>query len=431
MMNAIKKYFGFEERGTNLRTEILAGVTTFLSMAYILVVNPALFSEGGVPFSGCYIATILASALACMVMGAVSNYPISIAPGLGINAYLVYTVIIAQHHSWQEALGAACVASGLFILISITSFRQLFVDSIPKSLKAGITVGIGLFVSLIGMKQGHLLVANPNTFTGIGPLSDPTMCFTLFGLFITMILIVRKVWGAIFWGLVLMTITSLCMGYMSFPEKPLTWPSGFSETAFQLSFDNLLETTDVIITLLLVTLFDTTGTLIGVGKQAGIIRDNHFPNLQSALMADSVGSFFGSFLGTGPLSSFVESGTGVAAGGRTGLATIVTGVLFLVMLFFQPVIEMLAHQGAIAAPALILVGMFMMADVVEIDWHDMEEAIPAFFTIMITPLGFSIAIGVGVGLLIYAFLKIAAGKWREVHPMLYFITLLLMAGILL
>ena len=427
----MEKYFKFEERGTNLRTEILAGATTFLSMAYILVVNPALFSEGGVPFGGCYIATILSSALACMVMGAVSNYPISIAPGLGINAYLVYTVMVAQHHPWQEALGAACVSSGLFILISLTSFRQLFVDSIPKSLKAGIAVGIGLFVTLIGLKQGHLLVADPKTFTGIGSLSDPVMCFTLFGLFMTMILVVRKIWGAIFWGLILTAIASLCLGYMGLPDVPVSWPSGFSETAFQLRFDNLLENTDVVITLLLVTLFDTTGTLIGVGKQAKIIRDNHFPNLQSALMADSVGSFFGSLMGTGPLSSFVESGTGVAAGGRTGLATIVTGVLFLVMLFFQPIIEVLANQGAIAAPALILVGMFMMVDVVEIDWHDMEEAIPAFFTIMLTPLGFSIAIGVSAGMMIYAFLKIAAGKWREVHPMLYFILLLLVAGILL
>ena len=423
-MEQLNKYFLFRQRGTNLRTEILAGATTFLSMMYIVIVNPTTFSAGGMDFGGVYVATIIATIVGTLIMGALANYPIAIAPGLGINAYLVYVVILSQGVSWQQALGAAAIASGIFTLLSLTQFREMFINAIPESLKKSIAAGIGLFVALIGFRSGGIVVDSPATLITLGDLGDPKLLLTVVGLIFTMVLMVKEVNGAIFIGMVFTAVVSFVLGYWTLPESIFSMPSGFDQTFMQLSFDEMPSLSMVIFTLLLVTLFDTAGTMLGVGQQAGLIRDGKFPNLKSALLADSVGSFVGAFAGTGPTSSFVESGTGVAAGGRTGFASIVTAFLFLLMLFCVPLAKAFSSMPAVTAPALIIVGFLMMMDVRSINWDYIPEAFPSFVTVMIMPLSYSITTGVGAGFILYVVLNFCAGRRREIHPLMYIFALL-------
>jgi len=417
-MDQIYQYFSFIRRGTDIRTEIIAGVTTFLSMLYIVIVNSATFSAAGMNFGGVYIATIIATVVGTLIMGIVANYPIAIAPGLGINAYLVYTVVLSQGVSWQQALGAAAVASGCFIILSLTAFREMFINAIPESLKKSIAAGIGLFVALIGLHNGHIVVESSATMISFGILEDPVLILTIVNLIITMSLMVLRVNGAIFVGMVLATIIAWLTGYWSVPETIFAMPSGLDQTMLQLSFEDVSTLAPVIFILLMVTLFDTTGTMLGVGSQAGLIKHGKFPNLKSALLADSVGSFVGAFAGTGPTSAFVESGTGVAAGGRTGFASVITAGLFLALLFFQPLAASVAALPSITAPALILTGCFMVADVADIDWQDYSEAFPAFLTITLMPFTYSITNGVGIGMMTYVVLKVCAGEISEIHPLL-------------
>ena len=414
----MEKYFLFNERGTNLRTEILAGATTFLSMLYIVIVNPTVFSVGGMDFGGVYIATIIATVVGTLIMGIAANYPIAIAPGLGINAYLVFTVMLSQGISWQQALGAAAVASGIFTILSLTQFREMFINSIPLSLKKAIAAGIGLFIALIGFRSGHIVIPSDSTMITFGALDDSVLHLTVIGLIITMILVVMEIKGGIFIGMVCTTIFAWALGYWELPQEFFSMPGGFDQTFMQLSFDGMPSMAMIIFTILLVTLFDTTGTMLGVGQQAGLIRDNKFPNLKSALLADSVGSFVGAFAGTGPTSSFVESGTGVAAGGRTGFASVVTAILFLLLLFLQPIAASISSIPAVTAPALILTGCFMVTDVANIDWRDYTEAFPAFLTMVLMPFTYSITNGVGIGIITYVVLKIATRQWSQVHPLL-------------
>ena len=414
----MEKHFLFNERGTNLRTEILAGATTFLSMMYIVIVNPTVFFTGGMDFGGVYIATIIATVVGTLIMGIAANYPIAIAPGLGINAYLVFTVMLSQGISWQQALGAAAVASGIFTLLSLTQFREMFINSIPLSLKKSIAAGIGLFIALIGFRSGHIVVESTATMIELGQLNDPVLHLTVIGLIITMILVVMNIKGGIFIGMVCTTIFAWALGYWQLPQEFFAMPSGFDQTFMQLSFDGMPSLAMIIFTILLVTLFDTTGTMLGVGQQAGLIRDNKFPNLKSALLADSVGSFVGAFAGTGPTSSFVESGTGVAAGGRTGFASVVTAILFLLLLFLQPIAASISSIPAVTAPALILTGCFMVTDVANIDWRDYTEAFPSFLTMVLMPFTYSITNGVGIGIITYVILKVATKQWQKIHPLL-------------
>ena len=420
----MEKYFLFNERGTNLRTEILAGATTFLSMMYIVIVNPTVFSAGGMNFGGVYIATIIATIVGTLIMGVAANYPIAIAPGLGINAYLVFTVMLSQGVSWQQALGAAAVASGIFTLLSLTQFREMFINSIPLSLKKSIAAGIGLFVALIGFRSGHIVVESPATMITFGALDDPVLHLTVIGLLITMTLVVMNIKGGIFIGMVCTTIFAWILGYWQLPQEIFSMPHGFDQTFMQLSFDGMPSLAMIIFTILLVTLFDTTGTMLGVGQQAGLIRDNQFPNLKSALLSDSVASFVGAFAGTGPTSSFVESGTGVSAGGRTGFASVVTAFLFLMLLFFQPIAASISSIPAVTAPALILTGCFMVADVANIDWQDYTEAFPAFLTMVLMPFTYSITNGVGIGIIAYVILKLATKQWAKIHPLLALMAIL-------
>lgn len=423
-MEFLSKYFSFDERKTNLRTEFIAGLTTFLAMMYIVIVNPSVYSVGGMDFGGVYIATIIATVLATLIMGIAANYPIAIAPGLGINAYLVFNVILAQGVSWQQALGAAAIASGIFTALSLTTFREMFINSIPESLKKAIAAGIGLFIALIGFRGGHIVTANEATMVSLGNLSDPVLILTVIGLVFTMILVVRNVTGAIFFGMLFTAVLSGILGYFTMPESIVAMPGGFEHTFMQLSFEDMPSLSMIIFTVLLVTLFDTTGTMIGVGQQAGLIKDGHFPNLKSALLADSLGSFVGAFSGTGPTSAYVESGTGVSAGGRTGFASVVTAILFIALLFFQPLAAAISALPQVTAPALILTGCFMVADMANIDWRDYTEAFPAFLTMVLMPFTYSITNGVGMGMITYVILKIFAGKFKEIHPLLIVMAIL-------
>ena len=423
-MEQLKKYFLFEERGTNLRTEILAGITTFLSMMYIVIVNPSVLSAGGMDFEGVYIATIIATVTGTLIMGIAAKYPIAIAPGLGINAYVAFTVILTQGFSWQQALGAAAVASGIFIVLSVTTFREMFINSIPESLKKSIAAGIGLFITLIGLRSGHVVTGSEATMVALGDFNDPTMLLTLAGLFITMILVVMDVKGAIFIGMVFTAIVSGVLGYWTMPETIFSMPSGFDKTFLQLSFADIPSMSMVIFTILLVTLFDTTGTMLGIGQQAGLIKDGKFPHLKSALLADSVGSFVAALTGSSPTSAYVESGTGVSAGGRTGFVAVVVAILFVCLLFFQPLAAAVAQIPAITAPALILTGCYMVAGVVRINWQDYTEAFPAFLTMTLMPFTYSITNGVGAGMVAYVVLKVAAGQWRQIHPLMFIMAIL-------
>lgn len=417
-MERIRQYFLFNDRRTDFRTEILAGATTFLSMMYIVIVNSTAFYAGGMNFGGVYIATILATVIATLIMGIAANYPIAVAPGLGINAYLVYVVIFSQGIPWQQALGIAAMAAALFTILSLTPLREMFINSIPESLKKAIAAGIGLFITLIGLVSGHIVVDSSATLIAIGSFEDPVLMMTLTGLFVTMVLFVLDIKGSIFIGMVVTAFAAWVLGYWTLPREILSTPIGFDKTFMQLEFNFSPTNLMIVFTILLVTLFDTTGTMLGVGQQAGLIRDGKFPNLKSALLADSIGSLAGAFAGTGPTSAFVESGTGVAAGGRTGFASVVTAILFLALLFLQPIAEAVSSIPAVTAPALILTGCFMVTDFAQIDWKDYTEAFPAFLTMIFMPFTYSITNGVGVGMISYVILKFVTGQWRDIHPML-------------
>lgn len=423
-MEALKKYFLFDERKTNLRTEILAGVTTFLSMVYIVIVNPSVLSNAGVNFGGVYIATIIATVTGTLIMGVSANYPIAIAPGLGIVAYFVYTVIISMGISWQMAFGTAAIASGIFIILSLTSFREMFINSIPETLKKAIAAGIGLFIALIGFRNGHIIMPSEATMVSFGSYSDQVFILTLVGLIITMILMALRFHGAIFLGMILTALIAKFLGWWNLPDSFFAMPTGFDETFMQLQIGDLAALAPVIFTLLLVTLFDTTGTMLGVGRQAGLIKEGYFPNLKSALMADSVASFVGAFCGTSPTSAYVESGTGVSAGGRTGFTSVVTALLFIAMIFFQPLAAAISSLPSVTAPALILTGCFMCSNIAAINWEEYTESFPAFLTLVLIPFTYSITTGIGIGILAYVILKLATGKLGEVHPLLIVMAIL-------
>lgn len=422
----LEKLFKLKERNTTVATEIIAGVTTFVTMAYIVIVNPSILGNAGMDFQAVFIATILSGAVATMYMGLMANHPIAIAPGLGLSPFFAFTVVIGMGIRWQTALGAVFVASAIFLLLSFTNFRNVLIDSIPSSLKHGISGGIGLFITFIGLQNAQIIVASPSTLVGMGKLAEPMPLLTVFGVVVTLILMVHRITGAIFIGMGLTAAAAYFMGMLVIPEQLFAAPGGLDKTFMQLDIAGVFanDLYAVVFTFLLITLFDTTGTMIGVAEQAGLIKDGKFPNAKAALLADAIGSTVGAVLGTSPTSAYVESGAGVAAGGRTGLTAVVTAILLMAMLVMAPAAQMLASVAAITAPALIIVGFFMMESVGKIDWSDMEEAFPAFLIMFVMPVSYSIAVGVGVGFIVYPLLKLARGKGRQVHPLLYLFQIL-------
>ncbi|MCK9860429.1 MULTISPECIES: NCS2 family permease [unclassified Paenibacillus] len=415
------RLFKLKERGTTLTTELLAGITTFLTMVYIVIVNPGVLSEAGMDFHGVFIATVLASIVATLIMGLFSNYPIALAPGMGLNAYFAFSVVGGEGVSWQTALGAVFVAGVIFILLSLTSFRYMLLDAIPSSLKHAITAGIGLFITFIGLQNAKIVVASPATLITMGDLSQPMTLLTIVGLIISLILMAYRVKGFLFIGMIITAIIAVITGQMHLPEKWAALPTGLSATAFQLDIGGVFQNGlyAVIFTFLLITLFDTTGTMLGVAEQAGLLKDNKFPRSRGALLADAIGTTTGALLGTSPTSAYVESSSGVAVGGRTGLTAITVSVLLALTLFFSPTVSVLAGIPAITAPALIIVGFLMINVLRKIEWSDIEEAFPAFLIVVLMPLTYSIATGIGIGFIVYPILKLIRGKGKEVHPIFY------------
>ncbi len=326
----MEKWFDFKGRGTNASTEVIAGITTFITMVYIAIVNPAILSKTGMDFNGVFVATILATMIGTLIMGVFSNYPIAIAPGMGLNSFFAFAVVLALGITWQKALGAVFIASLIFLVLSFTKFRNVLINSIPESLKHSITAGIGLFIAFIGLQGSKIIVDSPATLVTFGHASDPVVLLTIFNLFVTVVLMMFNVRGNIFIGMVITAIIALFNGMITLPPSLFVWPTGLEHTAMQMDIkgvfdDNLYA---IIFTFFLITLFDTTGTMIGIAEQAGLIKDGKFPRIKSALLADAVGSTAGAMLGTSPTSAYIESGAGVAVGGRTGFSSVVVALLF-------------------------------------------------------------------------------------------------------
>ncbi|KWW11499.1 MULTISPECIES: NCS2 family permease [Peribacillus] len=413
----MEKFFSLKENGTDIRTEVMAGVTTFLTMVYILIVNPALLSSIGIPFEQVFMATVISAVIGTLLMGLVAKYPIAIAPGMGLNAYFA-SVVGAQGLSYQTVFGTVFIAGLLFLLISVTSLRKMIIDAIPNSLKYGITSGIGLFIAFIGLKNAGIVVPNESTMVTLGDLHQPGTVLALAGLFITLILMARNIKGAIFIGMIVTAVIGYFIGLLDFngvlsvPPTPV-----FFDIDIAGVFTHSLYS--VVFAFLLVTIFDTTGTLIGVTEQAGLTKDGKIPRAKKAFLGDAIATTVGSMFGTSPSTAYVESSTGVAAGGRTGLTATVVAILFAASIFFSPLISAISSVAAITAPVLIIVGCFMMEGLAKVNWKTFDEAFPAFAIILTMPLTSSISTGIAIGFITYPLMKLFSGKGKSVHPLIY------------
>lgn len=413
----MKNIFELQKYNTNIRTELVAGITTFLTMIYIVVVNPTILSAAGVPMDQVFIATIVTAVVGTLCMALFANYPIAIAPGMGLNAYFT-SVVTSQGLSYQVVFGTVFLAGIIFLLLSFTKLRETLIASIPPPLKFGITSGIGLFIAFLGFKMSGIIIPDEENMVTLGDLHDSMTLLTLFGLLITLVLIARKVKGSLFIGMIITGIISYVTGHLEFNGFLSTPPTPvFFDIDVTGVFSNGLYT--VVFAFLLVTIFDTTGTMIGVAEQAGFMKDGQFPNVKQALLADATATTVGSMFGTSPATAYVESTSGVAVGGRTGLTSVVVAVLFGLTIFFFPIIQVIANIPAITAPVLIIVGCFMMEGLARINWKTFDEAFPAFAIILTMPLTSSIATGIAIGFISYPLLKVVTGKGKEVHWLLY------------
>ena len=415
-MKNIAKYFQFEQLKTNFKTEIIAGITTYISMVYIMFVNPNVLGASGMDKGAIFTATALASAIGCFLMGILANYPIASAPALGINAFFAYSVVIGMKVPWQTALAGVFVASLIFLLITIFKLRELIINAIPADLKHAISAGIGMFVAFLGLSQGGLVVANPDTMVGLGSFTTPTTWITVFGLVITIILMVRRVPGAIFFGMVLTTLFGMVTGVIHAPTHLLAAAPSLKPT-FLTAVSHVGDINTLQLWVVLVTFFDTAGTLVGLATQAGFMKDNKMPRVGKALMSDSTAMLTGSLLGTSPVGAFVESSAGIAVGGRSGFTVVITGIMFILGIFFSPLLTVVTSQ--VTAPALIIVGVLMAQQTREINWDRLEIAIPAFLIIIGMPLTYSISDGMALGIISYPIAMIAAKRGKEVHPLMY------------
>lgn len=421
MKEKILSYFEIDALNTTVKREILAGFTTFISMAYILFVNPTVLGASGMDEGAVFTATALASAIGCILMGVVARYPIGTAPALGINAFFAYSVCLGMGIPWETALAGVFVASLIFILITIFKLREMIIDAIPTDLKFAISGGIGLFIAFLGLSEGGLIVANESTLVGLGSLSVGSTWLTIFGLVITAVLLVRRVPGGIFIGMVATTLLGLVTGLIPMPSQLVAAAPSLKPTFLvalkHVGDINSLQMWVVVLTFLLVTFFDTAGTLVGLANQAGFMQDNKMPRVGKALASDSTAMLAGSLLGTSPVGAFVESSAGIAVGGRSGLTAITTGILFLFGLFFSPLLSVVTSQ--VTAPALILVGVLMAQSLRQIEWGKMEIAIPAFLILIGMPLTYSISDGIALGFIFYPITMLAAKRGKEVSPIMY------------
>ncbi len=392
-----------------------------MTMAYIVVVNPQILAQAGVPAEGVVFATCISAAVATLVMGLYANYPIAMAPGMSLNAYFTYSVCLGMHIPWQTALGVVFLSGVLFVLLTVTRVREQIVNGIPNGLKHSTAAGIGLFIAFVGLRNAKLVVANPATFVSIGNFSQPEVQIACIGIVLTLALMARKVTGAILLGILGTTGIGFVKGFAHWPSSLIALPHPGS-TLLQLDLRGALHLglLEIIFAFLFVDLFDNVGTLVGVCEQAGFVVDGKIPRVGRVLLADGIGTIFGSLTGTSTVTSYIESAAGIAAGARTGLSNIFVAGLFLLALFFAPIA--VAIPAFATAPALILVGALMTQSIAHVEWGDFTEAFPAFLTMLAMPLTFSIATGLSLGVIAYTIVKIAAGKYREVSAVMWILT---------
>ena len=419
----LERLFKLSENKTTFRTEIIAGITTFLTMCYIIIVNPMILSETGMDHGAVFVATCLAAAIGCFVMGIIANYPIALAPGMGLNAYFTYSVCLGMGVPWQTALAAVFVSGLVFIAISMFKIREAIVNAIPMSLKLAIGGGIGLFLALIALKNAGIIVDNPATLVSLGDLKQPTVLLALFGFLMVVVMHHFKIRGAIIISILVLTAISTFLGLSEFKGVVGQIPS-IAPTFMQMDFEGLFTASliGVIFVFFLVDLFDSTGTLVGVSHRAGLLKDGKLPRLKKALFADSSAIVAGAALGTSSTTPYIESSAGVAAGGRTGLTAVIVGLLFIACLFLAPLAQ--SVPGFATAPALLFVGVLMIQGITHIDWDDITEAVPAFLTIVFMPFTYSIADGIAMGFISYALVKLLTGKASTVPYMVWIIAVL-------
>jgi AGZA family xanthine/uracil permease-like MFS transporter len=409
----LERRFGLRDHGTSVRTELSAGMTTFLTMGYILVVNPAILAAAGVPLSGALLATCLGAAAGSLFMGLLANYPFALAPGMGINAYFTYTVVQGQGYPWTVALGAVFLSGLLFLLLTVARLRGLLVEAIPMAIKGALAAGIGLFIAFVGLKNAGLVVASPTTLVTFGGLRRPECLLALGGLILTAALVARQVRAAFLLGILAVAAAGMLLGLAPVPEAIVAWPD-WRSTLFQLDIRGALQVglVEIVVVFLFVDLFDTLGSLMGLSRQAGFLTPTgRLPRLHRALMSDALATSVGALCGTSTVVTYIESATGISEGGRTGLTACVTGSLFLMAIFFAPLVG--AIPVVATAPALILVGALMVGTLRTLPWDDLTEALPAFLTFLAMPLTFSIANGLALGMISYPLVKLLAGRARD------------------
>ena len=426
--SAIERYFKIREKGSSVRTEILAGITTFIALAYIIFVNPNILSEAGIPKEAAIASTIWIAALSTMVMGVVANYPVALAPGMGLNAFFAYYVCGKLGLHWTVALGAVFFSGVLFLILTVSHIRQAIINAVPQNLRVAIGVGIGLFIAFIGLKGTGLIVPDKATFIGLGHVTDPKTLLSLFGLVLTGALMARNIQGSILIGIVATTVLSMCLGYSPIPhgigDIVSTSMPHMGATFGQLDIMGAWNygIVSIIFTLTVVELFDNMGTLIGLTSKAKLVKPNgEIENLDRALTTDAVGTIFSSIFGTSTVTSYIESAAGIAAGGKTGLTAVTVSICFFIALLFSPLVGLV--PGFATAPPLILVGALMMAEVGKINFQDFSDGLPAFLTLIMMPLTGSIANGFAFGFVSYAFMKTAVGKYKEVSWIMWLVSI--------
>lgn len=423
----LEKVFKLKEKNTNVKTEIIAGITTFLAMAYILGVNPLILGDAGMDTPSVFMATAISAGFASIVMGVVANYPVSLAAGMGVNALFAYTICGTMGFSWQAALAGVFVSGLIFIVISVTGIRKAIINAIPKQLKLAIGAGIGFFIAFVGLKNAGIIVANPSTFVGLGNLADPTVLLAVFGILVTIALLALKVPAGVFVGMVITAVIGIICGSFFGMEGMPVLPESIFETSFQMNglgafmdgfgelFANPLTTFVVIFSFLFVDFFDTAGTLVAVANRIGLVNEKgELENAEQALLADAIGTVAGAALGTSTVTSFVESTSGVEVGGKTGLTACTTGVMFFISILFAPII-LSAVTNAVTAPALVVVGILMAQQLKGIDWEDFVYGTAGFVTIIAMILTYSISNGIAFGFIAYTVAMIASGKAKEIH----------------
>jgi adenine/guanine/hypoxanthine permease len=419
----LERIFHLQENDTTVRRELLGGLTTFMTMAYVVVVNPQILSEAGMPVEGVLFATCISAAIATLIMGLWANYPIALAPGMSLNAYFTYSIVIGRGVPWQTALGVVFLSGLLFLLLTLTNIREQIVNGIPDCLKHGTAAGIGFFIAFIGLRNAKIIVANPATFVGLGKASDPQVLLAAAGLLLIAVLMARRIGSAILLGIVAIALAGIPLGLSHWPAHLVSLPHPSSTLLkFDLRAAAKIGLGDLIFVFFFVDLFDNVGTLVGVCEQGGFLRDGKLPRASRALLADAFGTMFGALTGTSTVTSYIESAAGVAAGARTGLGNVVIAVMFLAAMFCAPLVTAIPSYAT--APALILVGALMCGAVARVRWDDFTDAFPAFLTLVATPLTFSIATGLSLGLLSFTFIKIGTGRYREISPLIWVLSVL-------